>query len=713
MVKADLMGFDAFVPEFHRGIEVVELNGAVQYLHDKRGNNYLRIASNELEIIEDIFKKIPLINIIEKRMLKNNQTGVSDVLRVISKLKEAGFLKKDRKISYSVALQTDSNFAKDQRFLMQGLNVFKGINVLKLKSAPLVAGNLQNFSFFSSNFFVLFFGVISLTGFAGAGTFLNDFRLFYGSQGFWSIVSYYFAIISAWFFVNIVLSLKNLITAIQFSSLKIEIKNHGIKFVCGFLFYWIDTRIAIKAKQQDLIKIFLTRIFTPLLVSGVSFVAYRFYLQSDSLLLLSCVAFFVFLFSISPLFKSDFSTLFCFATKTGENLAIANLFNKKSFTRVVFNWRNRMLKKKRFILYALFSFVWVIAATLFLTSILGNEVSFIWQQIIATEIFFDKFFVGIVLLIVLMPPAFALLVIVAILVKNIQNYVSKPFATVMNRFSAQFRDKDMPSAGDFKNFISHIPILSQISQDEVKMLYSKIKVKRYSQNTNILNQGEKGDFFYLIYYGKVAVCIESSKGDYVQTDVLKTGDVFGEIALSINVPRVATVKALATTMTFALDKDSFNEYIVKKLGNGADITQLIRVSKMLLNNDVFSCLSSKQIFGLYQAMRKVIYKEGQTIFSQDEQGDCMFIIYDGKVEIERKEEGKTGFKKILKKGNIFGEISLLKGIPRTATASAASDCCLYALQKDDLFCLINFNIAFAIGIDGLAHERFYEFGGLQ
>lgn len=64
------------------------------------------------------------------------------------------------------------------------------------------------------------------------------------------------------------------------------------------------------------------------------------------------------------------------------------------------------------------------------------------------------------------------------------------------------------------------------------------------------------------------------------------------------------------------------------------------------------------------------FKPGETIFSEGDKGDQMYVIRKGEVEIER--DGKIV--ETLSAGGIFGEMALIDGSPRAASARAKSVC---------------------------------------
>ena len=72
---------------------------------------------------------------------------------------------------------------------------------------------------------------------------------------------------------------------------------------------------------------------------------------------------------------------------------------------------------------------------------------------------------------------------------------------------------------------------------------------------------------------------------------------------------------------------------------------------------------------------------GTEIVSEGETGDCMYIIYDGTVNIFKQEQvlAKLGPK------DFFGELSLLDTETRSATAKAVSDCVLFRIDQEPFY----------------------------
>lgn len=81
-------------------------------------------------------------------------------------------------------------------------------------------------------------------------------------------------------------------------------------------------------------------------------------------------------------------------------------------------------------------------------------------------------------------------------------------------------------------------------------------------------------------------------------------------------------------------------------------------------------------------------KEGEVIFCEYEPGETLFFLKEGEVKLVKVITEKEKTLAILKKGDIFGEMSVIKKMPRSATAIAQTDIELLELNRDSFFQLV-------------------------
>jgi len=99
--------------------------------------------------------------------------------------------------------------------------------------------------------------------------------------------------------------------------------------------------------------------------------------------------------------------------------------------------------------------------------------------------------------------------------------------------------------------------------------------------------------------------------------------------------------------------------------------------ELLRGNAIFAPLPAPTLEQLADRMREMRARAGEEIVRQGEPGDLFYVIEDGTVEVSV--DGQPAHE--LGRGDAFGEIALLRNVPRTATVTARSDVVLYALDR--------------------------------
>jgi CRP-like cAMP-binding protein len=82
---------------------------------------------------------------------------------------------------------------------------------------------------------------------------------------------------------------------------------------------------------------------------------------------------------------------------------------------------------------------------------------------------------------------------------------------------------------------------------------------------------------------------------------------------------------------------------------------------------------------LAAALEEVEYPSGSTVIATGQPGDRFFVVEDGVVEIEGTTFGP---------GESFGEIALLRDVPRTATVTASTDVILQTLGREEFLAAV-------------------------
>jgi CRP-like cAMP-binding protein len=127
----------------------------------------------------------------------------------------------------------------------------------------------------------------------------------------------------------------------------------------------------------------------------------------------------------------------------------------------------------------------------------------------------------------------------------------------------------LEAALGYRAEVAGMPLFRGLSAPQVDLLLSRLTPVSARAGNVIVRQGEPGDRFYVIRSGSVAV-----EQDGQRIGTLGPGEAFGEIALLLEIPRTATVRAMAPTDLLALDARDFQDVLVGYYGRAGDLARL-------------------------------------------------------------------------------------------------------------------------------------------
>ena len=117
---------------------------------------------------------------------------------------------------------------------------------------------------------------------------------------------------------------------------------------------------------------------------------------------------------------------------------------------------------------------------------------------------------------------------------------------------------------------------------------------------------------------------------------------------------------------------------------------------------IFERLSPIDLKLLSELWERRTLKAGEILFAKGESGSSMFVIEKGTIEISVPLGGQGEKLRIshLHDGEFFGELSLIDGQPRTATATALEECILLQMKRQEFITFLFERPAVAIAMMG-------------
>ncbi len=104
----------------------------------------------------------------------------------------------------------------------------------------------------------------------------------------------------------------------------------------------------------------------------------------------------------------------------------------------------------------------------------------------------------------------------------------------------------------------------------------------------------------------------------------------------------------------------------------------------------FSGLNDEELRVISKLLEKKVFKEGDIVFKEGEEGKLVYIIRRGEVKAcKTTPDGDLLTLTLHKDGDIFGEMSFLDDRPRSATIVANKETETYVLERKDFEALVD------------------------
>jgi ATP-binding cassette subfamily B protein len=113
------------------------------------------------------------------------------------------------------------------------------------------------------------------------------------------------------------------------------------------------------------------------------------------------------------------------------------------------------------------------------------------------------------------------------------------------------------AVGATQHELARIGLLASLPGETLARLAQRMEREDVPAGAPVVTEGENGDRFYVVLNGMFTV---SQKTGGAQS-ILRPGDYFGEVALAMDMPRTASVRALTPATVASCDRETFDEFI--------------------------------------------------------------------------------------------------------------------------------------------------------
>jgi cAMP-dependent protein kinase regulator len=209
--------------------------------------------------------------------------------------------------------------------------------------------------------------------------------------------------------------------------------------------------------------------------------------------------------------------------------------------------------------------------------------------------------------------------------------------------------------------------------------------EHFETGTVLVRQGELGDRAWLVIGGTLEATL-AREGRSERIGLIGPGGIVGEMSLIDAGKRTATVRALSRVTAIPISRAAFDEaletspLVVRYL-----LETLIATLRRSYGLPSWERLEGSTEFRSAKHASEVLHRRvvtaGHVFFREGESPSSVCLIQSGRVRIDTAKDGPVAE---LGPGRIFGELAILSGKPRAATATAIEQTACEFISGRDL-----------------------------
>ncbi len=242
-----------------------------------------------------------------------------------------------------------------------------------------------------------------------------------------------------------------------------------------------------------------------------------------------------------------------------------------------------------------------------------------------------------------------------------------------------------PESEDLQISVSILPpiaLFSSLSASAFEELLESAELHELEPGHVVFNKGDAASSMFVVAEGEVEILLDE-QSPAVAT--LGSGEFFGEMSLFARgegAKRGGTVRTTTKAQLLELRLEVLSKLIQE---DPSILSEVLRVfgerliANVLRKAEPFDALSDEERDALGERFRPTNVRKGISLITQGTPAAGLFILIHGEVEVRRNEEVLAE----LGSGSLFGEISVMTGLPATASVVASKKCLLLTLAADE------------------------------
>ena len=262
---------------------------------------------------------------------------------------------------------------------------------------------------------------------------------------------------------------------------------------------------------------------------------------------------------------------------------------------------------------------------------------------------------------------------------------------------------------DYPEAVHAIPLLSALSEAALRRVLQTLVLRRLPAGAHVIREGEPGTSFFFVAGGQLRVYATDGLGRQTELAQLGEGAVFGEMALLSAEPRSASVECLAECDLLEVGRQSLAS-LADELGAVAEalhgFTRERLLGNLMATSPLFKPFTRMQQRDLLRRFTSHDVAPGTVVIREGEEGRGLFVVLSGELDVARRTaQGETVPLGGLRAGDVFGEMSLLRDAPTTATVVAQRPATVLFLAREYVTRIVDAVPEIRTYLEALAEDR--------
>ncbi len=234
--------------------------------------------------------------------------------------------------------------------------------------------------------------------------------------------------------------------------------------------------------------------------------------------------------------------------------------------------------------------------------------------------------------------------------------------------------------------LEDLPMMMFLPPELKRLVMDCFVPASFNFGDDIVAEGEEADAVYVLAEGRARMVKRAANGEEIPLNVLRPGATFGATGMLDPAfgKRTTTVRASSDVQTYKLDPLLFQSL----LANHPEIKNHIETEqrhRQLVNfiklYTAFAKLPAEALKLLALEAETITVKSGEVVVREGDAIGPMFIVEEGRLRVLGQQGESQRERAFLRKGDIFGELSIARNQPRRATVEAMTECRLIKISE--------------------------------